>query len=70
MDHYVIWEAAQAQLGTGATGPLAIDQRCELADAWSELNPKGYFATFLPTYEKSFKRQWHRSFYPRSRSGG
>lgn len=70
VDHYVIWEAAQAQLVTGATGPLAVDQRCELVDAWSQLNPKGYFATFLPTYEKSFKRQWNRPFCPQSRSGG
>jgi hypothetical protein len=58
---YVIFERAQAELVTGSADPVAVENRCRIAEqasAWAGDNL--YRQGFLPIFERSFKHQWGR----------
>lgn len=58
---YVIFERAQAELITGSADPVAVENRCRIADqakAWA--GESAYRRSYLPIYERAFRHQWGR----------
>jgi hypothetical protein len=64
-DDYVIFERAQAELITGSTEQVAVENRCRIAEQATEwAGDSSYRRAYLPIYERSFAHQWGRPWCP------
>lgn len=64
-DDYVIFERAQAELVTGSTERVAVENRCRIAEQAAEwAGTRAYRRAYLPIYERSFAHQWGRPWCP------